>query len=484
VLAVGHGYRSVPPLQLAVAASGLCDIVWLVDAADPEIDAVGALLGRIGTVIDIGPHSPHEAATLLAVHHPDGIVAYRDEDLAPLSAIAACLGLPFHEPAVALRLADKLAQRWALADAGVPVPRAWELASSADPSAVASVAAEAVYPVVVKPRRGSGSWHTFLAHNAAELTAVLDELRRDGAEGEEMVVEEHLPSRSGTEGDGFADYVSVETIVSGGTATHVAVTGRTPLAEPFRETGFCIPAALGGADLDAVLAMASTVVAALELQTGCVHTEIKSTPDGPRVIEVNGRVGGGVPDMLASAAGVDLFELSMRVALGERLELPGLFPCASVGYRFFYQPPMAARRVLSVDGLDRVAALPGVESVFLHRGPGREVDARQGTRAYIFSVVGSTADHDGVLATDRAIKETVDVAYASADAVDLEAAEAVEPADVDAVDLDAVDLDAADEDADADHQSVRRDAGGAPSDRPRPYLRREVGHSGSLRTVS
>jgi len=35
------------------------------------------------------------------------------------------------------------------------------------------------------------------------------------------------------------------------------------------------------------------------------------------VIEVNGRLGGGVPEMLFQASGVSLVQLSMRVALGE-----------------------------------------------------------------------------------------------------------------------------------------------------------------------
>ena len=66
-----------------------------------------------------------------------------------------------------------------------------------------------------------------------------------------------------------------------------------------------------------MLEVATAALHALGVRTGGFHTEIKLTPDGPRVIEVNGRIGGGVPEMLFEASGVSIFNLSMRVALGE-----------------------------------------------------------------------------------------------------------------------------------------------------------------------
>ena len=66
-----------------------------------------------------------------------------------------------------------------------------------------------------------------------------------------------------------------------------------------------------------MLDLATAALRALGVRTGGFHTEIKLTPDGPRVIEVNGRLGGGVPEMLLQASGESLMRLSMRVALGE-----------------------------------------------------------------------------------------------------------------------------------------------------------------------
>ena len=111
-----------------------------------------------------------------------------------------------------------------------------------------------------------------------------------------------------------------------GAISHLALTGRFPPAGNFRETGFFIPAALDAGSRSAVLDLATRAIDALGVRTGCLHTEVKFTPEGPRIIEVNGRLGGGVPEMLERAAGVGLLDLTLRVALGEPVSVDGPWP--------------------------------------------------------------------------------------------------------------------------------------------------------------
>jgi biotin carboxylase len=226
-----------------------------------------------------------------------------------------------------------------------------------------------------------------------------------------MFVEQYLPSLAAEPGERFGKYLSVESLVASGEISHLAVTGRFPLAAPFRETGFFIPADLPQAQLAAALEVATAALRALGVQTGDCHTEIKLTPDGPRVIEVNGRLGGGVPEMLFQASGVSIFELSMRVALGETVVVDGPIPCASVGWRFMFQPPRSAHRIVSIEGLDRLAEQPGVNEVFVNRSPGDPVDWHEGTRHYIYSVYGVSTDYDELLEIDRFIHEEVSIVY-------------------------------------------------------------------------
>jgi biotin carboxylase len=185
------------------------------------------------------------------------------------------------------------------------------------------------------------------------------------------------------------------------------------MAENFRETGFFIPAALSAGDQRDALDLATAAIAALGVSTGCLHTEIKFTPEGPRVIEVNGRVGGGVPEMLdrATASEIRLIELTLRLALGETIRVDGPVATERIGYRFFLQPPDVSATVAAIDGIDVVSEYPGVDTITVHQGPGADLDWRDGTRNHIVAVVGSANDYDELLAVDRLLHQEVMVTY-------------------------------------------------------------------------
>ena len=103
-----------------------------------------------------------------------------------------------------------------------------------------------------------------------------------------------------------------------GVPSAVAVTGRMPLAEPFRETGAFLPCVLDSSEQRDVAQMAVIAARALGVRCGCLHTEIKLTGDGPRIIEVNGRVaGGGIADLVAAVKGIDMYESAVRSALSK-----------------------------------------------------------------------------------------------------------------------------------------------------------------------
>jgi biotin carboxylase len=152
-----------------------------------------------------------------------------------------------------------------------------------------------------------------------------------------------------------------------------------------------------------VLLVASAAITALGVTIGCLHTEIKLTPDGPRVIEVNGRAGGGVPDMLVAVADVDLLAIAMRIALGEAIVFDEMPRSTQVAYRLLWQAPVSMRRIVAVEGLDQLRADPRVDQVTLRRGPGQTVNWRQGNWEHVFSVLGVAADHDDLKALAQRI---------------------------------------------------------------------------------
>lgn len=411
LVAVVFGEGSVAAMALREVAADLCDIVWIFDSSQITQTWIVRLLHKLGQTIDIAGLSVDEAAAALRLLEPNGIVAYADAQIATASALAAQLGLNYFDSFVTQRLLDKVVQRQALHDAGLPTPRCLVVPPQPTSEEVSALIAGVSFPVVLKPRHGAASRETHLARDAEELEKLLIEVSTHESDLE-MVVEEFMGAASPPPSPHFADYASVESIVAGGQISHVAVTGRLPSAKPFRETGYVIPSDFAPEVIETILTVATDAIKAIGIEIGCLHTEIKVTDKGVRVIEVNGRLGGFVPETVALAVpGVNLLEISLRVALGEEIAFEGPLPSDHVAYLVVGQPPLGARRVVGVDGLDRLSSYPGVNSVSLSRRPGDPVDWRKGSHEFVFSVFGTAPDHESVQTLERFIDDEVVVSY-------------------------------------------------------------------------
>jgi biotin carboxylase len=395
-------------MQVAEAAAGLCDLVWMIDTSVPEMKQMLDLLNRFGPVVAVDGMTVQEMADALSTERPDAMVTLLDAGMVEYARLAEVLGLEFHSPAVAEALIDKSRQRQVLADRGLAMPPLQVVRPAQVEADLAAAEAEVGWPAILKPRSAQGSRYTFLAADGAELSNLLEAL---GPGRPDMVLEGFIPDDPARDGGPYAGYVSVESLVAGGVISHLALTGRFPLAENFRETGFFIPAALEDDEQNAVLSLATSAVEALGIRTGCLHTEVKFSPDGPRIIEVNGRVGGGVPEMLQRAAGIHLVELTLRVALGEDVRIEGPVATEAIGYRFFLQPPAVSATVATIEGINRVSDWPGVDAISVHQGPGADLDWRDGSRNHIVAVVGSAKDYEELQAVDRLLHQEVTVTY-------------------------------------------------------------------------
>jgi biotin carboxylase len=411
LIAVGYGPRCVPVMQLTEAAAGTCELLWMIDGNLPEMREMTELLHRFGPVVDIGGLSTDEILEeLVPPYRPDGIVTYLDAGMPTFSEVAENLGLPFHSFATSVALTDKAEQRRVLKAAGLVTPPCAVITSDDTDGDIVALGLDIGWPAVLKPRSAQGSRYTFFVNDESHLLRYLGDL---GLDRPEMVLEGYLDDDPSRTWEPYADYVSVESIVAQGVISHLAITGRFPLAENFRETGFFIPAALSEADQTAALDLASSAIGALGVTTGCLHSEIKFTPDGARIIEVNGRVGGGVPEMLDRAAGVALVEMTLRLALGEAVQFNGPVSTERIGYRFFLQPPPVSATVAAINGLDAVSDHPGVDTITVHQGPGAVLDWKDGSRNHIMAVVGSAHDYEELQAINQLLLHEVTVTYAN-----------------------------------------------------------------------
>jgi len=372
-----------------VAAGRACgvEVLLVVDSSSAHVASLLPALRRRFDVLDVAGQPA--AVDTVAARNPAGVVTFSDPCLPLAAAIAQRCGLShWHSATVTEALTDKLVQRRRLAAAGVDATPCAEIVSVADVRAALAVTG---LPAVLKPRVGYGGQHVRRVDDLATAMAAAREFFA-GSGGTTMVAEGLLTGDPTVAGPRWGDYVSVEAMLCDGDYRTLGVTGKFPLAPPFREQGFFVPAPLGETAETQVRACAERAVRALGIRDGIVHTELKLTPDGPRVIEVNGRAGGHVPDLLRRGAGVDVVELAIRIALGQRPDVPELVHDA-VTFQYLLVAPQVVGTLRAVDGVDEVRALPGVEVVALQKRLGDPVDWRDGEPGRLGAVSGRVPDH-------------------------------------------------------------------------------------------
>ncbi|GLW74743.1 hypothetical protein Kpho02_70400 [Kitasatospora phosalacinea] len=396
-VAVVHDFGSATPNDVLAAAHRLCDVLFVADFDRPGAAAARPSMLALAEVVDVTGRDPEERVRLLREAGVDGIVTYSEYQLAETARLARGLGLPHHDPDLVPALVDKLVQRRILAEAGVQATRCAVIGD--DPAQALDLVG---VPAVIKPRIGAGSTHTTRVDSAEEFLDAAA-VRPDGIE---FVAEQMLEGDPAVAGEFWGDYVSVESVHTGSTSRQVCVTGKFALAEPFRETGMLLPATLTEEAAAEVLALEAAAVRALGIRHGITHTEIKLTAGGPRIIEVNGRLGGYVPEILRRATGINLVRTALEVALGKEPRIPAARH-RGVTYQFFLTPPAVAGTLTSVDGVAELAELPGVRNVETHAEPGRLVDWREGTQSHLGVVFGSAPDH----ATLRKVAESITATF-------------------------------------------------------------------------
>jgi biotin carboxylase len=402
-----HGVQSV--FSLKEAAGGLCELIWLIDVRTPEMPQLARLMARMGTVIDMSDRSEAQLVDDLRALDPTGLLNLSDRSGMMMARLAQALGLEFHSPLVAGRLFDKLHQREALRAGGVPCPAFAGVHAGAVPAEIDALAAHVGFPSVLKPRQGSASRDAYRVRGREELSRLVAIDGPFRIEEGGMILEAYLPA-AGDLASRFAPIVSVESYVIGGEPRHFAVTGRLPFAEPFRETGSVLPSDLAVEPAQMAESAAGAAIVALGATGGCFHTEIKFTPEGPRIIEVNGRLGGGIPE-LVKLAGEDrsVLRLAMELALGVALHVT--FRFSRIGWRRAVTPPVSADRIEAISGIEKLKDIPGVGLVTVNRGAGEAVDWRRGLRDFVVQIYGSGADYEEVEAQCAAVDRAVSITY-------------------------------------------------------------------------
>ncbi|MFE0852231.1 ATP-grasp domain-containing protein [Streptomyces mutabilis] len=361
------GHDSAPYRESVLARIAAAHSVVLVDAAVPDW-AARYLAGHIEADLTDAHDVAAAVKTFTADRDVSGVMTYMEHHVVTSAVLAQQLGLPGSSPQAMAACRDKGVTRRLLDRHQVPSARALE----ADDAVQAVAHADTIgYPVVVKPRAMAGSAGVVRADTASEVRAAYERASHETVLGLDqygpagVLVEEWL---DGPE-------ISVETAVLGsGEARILAVTRKLPTpAGTTQEYGHVV-AASDPLLTDAALArVIQGAVDALGLTCAVLCVEVMLTASGPRIVEVNGRLGGDLlPLLVQHALGIDLAQVAAALATGVP---PQLEPTrqAAAAIRFAYPETSGVlERIAFPPGLH---ALPFVERAVISQEAGSRVSA-------------------------------------------------------------------------------------------------------------
>lgn len=339
------------PAQLGLleAAREREDVELVVADRDPE--ALGFALADERVLIS--SEDEHALERLARTRAVAGIVSPgADWPVGVAARMAERLGLPHPIDAATASLAtSKLRQRERFLAAGVPHAR------TLDPEG------EVGFPCVVKAPDRQGQRGLTLVERRDQLRPALERARaasRTGLALVEELVEGPEVTVIGVALDGEHVPLAVtDRLTADPPAFGVALAHAWPSQHP-----------VGGA-----VEVARAAASALGVRNGPTYTQVRLGADGPRVMELAARLGGGHDaELVAAVTGVDLNALAVRFALGEpipRTSLERGFAGGDLppgGCVVFLVPPVGVLR--DVLGLVEAEAVAGVRRVRVYRRPG------------------------------------------------------------------------------------------------------------------
>jgi len=316
-------------------------------ACDRDPTAVGFEHADRRAVVSVEDEAA--VSQLARAEEVDGIIAPGiDWPVAIAARVAAHAGLPHPlTPEAAALTVLKHRQRKCLTEHGVPQPR-WEVATAAEDGLP--------LPAVVKPVDRQGQAGLAVVDDRAGLdlaiAAAVEESRNGLALVEDLVPGPEVTVNAFSVGGVFHPLTVTDRLTAGGEAFGVALAHVWPSAHPVEEA---VEAARLAAD-------------ALGVTDGPTYTQIVLGPDGPRVMELAARLGGGHDaELCRLALGIDLNGLALAAALGEPLDVPPPTPIGGAVVRFLVPQEGVLQ---DVGGVDEALAVEGVVDARVYRSPG------------------------------------------------------------------------------------------------------------------
>jgi biotin carboxylase len=352
LLFLGAGPNQLPAIRIA------SEMGWHVTTLDNLADSPGHRLS----------HAREHCSTtdiqgVLAIARRlgvNGIATFASDVATPTVAhVAGVLGLRGAQPASVSRLSQKSELRRVQQEIGIPAP-GFIVATSRDEliARLSSLRGK----VVFKPEDASGSKGISSADidDRAACESAFSHAIASSRCGR-ICVEEHLEGEH-LSADGYIDCGRVVQML----CTEKQRTG-------FMIDGHVVPSRIAAADEDLIREQVHAIATHVGLQTCFFDLDAVVTPKGPVIIEISPRLGGnGIPMLFARAAGLQLTEASLRLAMGEPFELHRADSPRRMA-SWVFGAPRAGRLAGIADEATVRAKVPELEKLLIGRSIGEQV---------------------------------------------------------------------------------------------------------------
>lgn len=360
---------------------------------DPEVLAGAASVHRVSTFTAL-----EELATVavsIRLLDPDvaRVVSYTEFSQLGAAYLAEVMGLGCTVPA-SIATRDKRMMKMLVAGSTVAVPSFATLSDPSDEDAVARLAAELQFPVVVKPAAGFGTMSTYRAADADEFRAVCRSFRYEPLlSSRELTVESfidgeelHVDAYWGKSEPRFL-------LVSRYFAPRLAVQrGECP-----QDGGEFLPRERHQqlyADIEPLVA---EVMDRLGVTETMIHLEVFRQDDGRLVFsEIASRVGGGwIPGLTSQTMGRSIWPVIADLVVDGRTDPPRpVAPYIGV----LHLQPGAPGRIVEIPTVAQILAVPGVLEAQVFRKAGSVLKMNHPSEWVAFAFIGApTADEFDLL---------------------------------------------------------------------------------------
>ncbi|MTI47961.1 MAG: ATP-grasp domain-containing protein [Firmicutes bacterium] len=246
-------------------------------------------------------------------------------------------------------------------------------------------------PCIIKPAEDSGSNNVRFCSSNQEAKSLVEKILDNDVNGREqkiipkVLVEEYLD---------YPEY-SVEMFNWNNESICIGITEKKLIGFPyFVEYRHIFPAKLRVELQEEIVTTVSKALKILGIKYGPTHTEVKLTPSGCAIIEVNARLAGGmIPELIYHVTNNDMLESQIKTSIG----IAPNFNETCHGYAGIQFLVTDKKGILNnISGVEEASMMEGIKQVSLTCENGRAVSNPQNAFDRLGFIIATGKNYDDV----------------------------------------------------------------------------------------